>query len=102
VLHRRLVPRHPPYATITWPLQITRCSRTLFTNQKTHHTPQHHTATKPYTQQDPHHGSSRSSGISESPHPPHQGKGCFLRHPTARPHQQPHRPPPGKSLIVLQ
>src|SRR5690606_7548951 len=22
VLHRRLVPRHPPYATITWPPQI--------------------------------------------------------------------------------
>ena len=37
VLHRLLVPRHPPYATITWPLQITRCSRTLFTSQNTNH-----------------------------------------------------------------
>src|SRR5699024_6259509 len=38
VPHRRLVPMHPRYTTFTWPLQITRYSRTLFTNQKTHHT----------------------------------------------------------------
>src|SRR5699024_9254064 len=39
VLHRPLVPRHPPYATFPCPLQITSCSRTLLPIQKTHQPP---------------------------------------------------------------
>ncbi len=72
------MPRHPPYATITWPLQITRCSRTLFTNQNTNRTPKHH-STHPTL-----------PGQGEEPRvlrggPREPTNGCFLRHPTARP-----------------
>src|SRR5699024_9250682 len=81
VLHRRLVPRHPPYATFTWPLQITRCSRTLFTNQKTHQTPT--------TTHQPNHQHTRQQArpvrVHQGWHTGTNHTGCPLRHPTAHP-----------------
>ena len=71
------MPRHPPCATITWPLQIIRCSRTLFTNQNTDHKPGH------LTPETNHHRSAREfSRVVAGTNPT---RDCFLRHPTARP-----------------
>src|SRR5699024_9504009 len=105
--HRRLVPRHPPYATSTCPLQITRRSRTLVTKQTTHQTPatthqpnhQHtprqttpvrlhqarHTSTRP-------HRSPPQTPTSAPPRNPTPEGMMLSRLPTTPEQDQPHRP----------
>src|SRR5690606_30725480 len=90
VLHRRLVPRHPPYATITWPPQIQDARahypriKTPATNPPT--TPAPHQHTHPKTRRESQ--KPEKQGLRPGWHP-ETTNGCSLRHPTARPQALP-------------
>jgi hypothetical protein len=85
------VPRHPPYATITWPPQI-QDARAHYPRIKTPATNPATTTRTPWGQ------TPKTPGVFTRVAPGKQPTGCPLRHPTARP--QPLRENQGKRSLI--